>query len=81
MIAKLTCDEWYPVYGLEETGYGWPVEVPEELYREWREVSEKFDAIQKKLRAYEPPREERRKHIDKALAEWQAIIQQETVAG
>ena len=51
MKVKIWCDEWYPVYTLEED-YGDEHDIPVELvkrYRiahaQWRAVQDKLDAI------------------------------------
>ena len=56
MRVFCTADEWWPVYGLErakEGDLGTPMEVPDELWAEWVEVSSRFDALQVKLRDLE----------------------------
>ena len=49
MKVKIDCDEWYPVYSIEnENSRGRLCEISEELMAESIDTIARFDALQKK---------------------------------
>ena len=49
MKVKISSDEWYPVYELDDF-HGKECEVPEETVNRWKHIREEFDLMQKEMR-------------------------------
>ena len=51
MKARLTKDEWYPVYDIieSENSIGETVEIPDHLVAEHKAAAAAFDAVQREL--------------------------------
>lgn len=63
MKVRITCDEAYPTYGINEKPVGDPldlnlVEIPKELFDEWCKALEVWCAMQDKLSDYHKKQEQ-----------------------
>lgn len=50
MKVRLDDQEWYPVYTLDETGYGFEADLPVSLVRRLRRLVADFNKVQNQVK-------------------------------